>query len=198
MSSRLETALRGAVIPERLPKSALEVSVTVLEGEDDGWFGTGNGDEGGLQTIGLMNALAGCVTVASAALAHAKIDCLDLLAGGVMATMRQGDGKIVKLLDPCPMEHETFISACAVAYMPSRDEVADVWAMGDVPVDSMDGVPTVDEIIQTATIAARGAHLVLQETIKEVAEALDLQAKKAAALALSQTNDQKDDVEMKT
>lgn len=36
---------------------------------------------------GLMNVLAACINVASAAVADARIDCLDLIAGGVSAVV---------------------------------------------------------------------------------------------------------------
>ncbi|KAI5298045.1 hypothetical protein KEM56_004369, partial [Ascosphaera pollenicola] len=39
LSVHLETALRGVIVADRWPKSQLDISVVVLEGEEDGWWG---------------------------------------------------------------------------------------------------------------------------------------------------------------
>ncbi|RQM08775.1 hypothetical protein DH86_00002491, partial [Scytalidium sp. 3C] len=41
----LETALRGVIIGDRWPKSGVEVIITILEGEEDQWWGD-NADNG--------------------------------------------------------------------------------------------------------------------------------------------------------
>ncbi len=66
-----------------------------------------------------MNTLSGCITVASAALADAGIDCVDTVAGGVAALVAsQGDesGPTI-VLDPVPSEHETIMAAllCSIS-----------------------------------------------------------------------------------
>merc|ERR1711977_376795 len=45
----LETALRGVIIGDRWPKSGVEVIITILEGEEDQWWGD---DRGGSITAG--------------------------------------------------------------------------------------------------------------------------------------------------
>ena len=73
----------------------------------------------------MMNILAGAITVASAALMDAGIDCLDLVTGGVVASISTSYGSS-HILDPCPSEREEIQSACVVGYLPSRDEVTEV------------------------------------------------------------------------
>ena len=171
LGQHLETALRGAVIAERWPKSCCEVVVTVLEGEEDTWWGekgpegtaTGTGRTGG--EWGLMTVLAGCITVASAALVDAGIDCVDLLTGGVAAVVRDGpdahDARVV--LDPCPAEHEVQ-AAAVVGYLQSRDEITAVWMKGDA------GART-EVVLDQAVKAACMTRAVLAEAVRETAEA---------------------------
>ncbi|KAF2645420.1 hypothetical protein P280DRAFT_475962 [Massarina eburnea CBS 473.64] len=159
----LETALRGVIIGERWPKSGVEVVITILEGEEDAWWGddagSGNGNGGGW---GLLNVLAGCITVAGAAIVDAGIDCVDMVSGGVAAVVRDNkDGKeLVRILDPCPAEHQDIVAACAVGYLPSRDEVTEVWVKGDVGEDP-------DQLIEGATFAALGSVGVMKEVFLE-------------------------------
>ena len=60
MGVHLETALRGVIIGERWPKSGVEVVVTILEGDENGWWGEaqsgGNANGSGW---GMLNVLAG-------------------------------------------------------------------------------------------------------------------------------------------
>ncbi|KAF2658823.1 hypothetical protein K491DRAFT_652450 [Lophiostoma macrostomum CBS 122681] len=171
----LETALRGVVIGERWPKSGVEVVVTVLEGDEDGWWGEGGGGgqdgpgSGSGSGWGLLNVLAGCVTVASAAMADAGIDCVDLVSGGVAAVVRDADGKengrgVMRVLDPCPAEHGHVVAACAVGYLAGRDEITTLWMKGDVG-------ESYEALTDGATHAAAGSLSVLKEVLLEAVEA---------------------------
>lgn len=173
----VETALRAAIIAERWPKSAVDVIITILEGEEDRWWGDEikllGSEVRSATSCGMMNVLAGCITVASAAIADAGIDCLDLVAGGVAAVVStEGRSRIV--LDPCPSEHGQFESACVVGYIPSRDEITEIWFSGGVPLPAtgIDQDPGAAGLIDSATIAAHGAQRVLCEAVRESAEAL--------------------------
>ena len=118
----IETALRGVIIGDRFPKSGCEVVITILEGEEDAFWGDRQGGErsGGWS---MMSALAGCITVASAALVDAGIDCVDLVSGGVAALVKNGEpGTEQVVLDPAPVEHN-LKAACVVGYLQSRDEI---------------------------------------------------------------------------
>ncbi|KAF2248663.1 exoribonuclease family protein [Trematosphaeria pertusa] len=166
----VETALRGVMIGERWPKSGVEVVVTVLEGDENGWWGdvegNGTGNGGGW---GLLNVLAGCITVASAAIVDAGIDCVDMVSGGVAAIIRNPEAKdakekVMRILDPCPAEHQEIVAACAVGYLASRDEITEIWVKGDVGTDP-------DGLIEGATHAAVGSLSVLKEVLLEALEA---------------------------
>ncbi|KAK8219188.1 3'-5'-exoribonuclease [Zalaria obscura] len=159
----LEAALRGVVIGERWPKSACEVVITVLEGEEDRWWGdekNATGEGARLGGWGLMNVLAGAITAASAAIADAGIDCVDLVAGGVAAEVGDGQGKEEVVLDPCPSEHERVGAACVVGYLGARDELTEVWMKGD-------GSGSADGLIDRAVEAAALMRTVLAEAVRE-------------------------------
>lgn len=200
LSVHLETALRGVIIGERWPKSALEVIITVLEGEEDSLWnrnsdstGEGCSRTGGW---GMMSILSGCITVASAALADAGIDCVDLVTGGVAAIVRnpsvrapgaQRNDRAKKaeaatttqiILDPCPSEHSDIGASCVVAYLQSRDEITEIWAKGEAlnPEITLGTDQTgFNSLIDQATEAAKAARLVLIQAISESTE-LKIQA----------------------
>ncbi|KAL4909293.1 hypothetical protein BDW74DRAFT_79696 [Aspergillus multicolor] len=172
----LETALRGVIVAERWPKSGLDITITILEAEDDRWWG--DAPDSHDAAWGMMNVLAGCITAASAAISDARIDCLDLVAGGVAAVVADespdGNGTSAPrlMLDTDPAEHQSILSACVVAYMPARDEITELWLKGD---NSKAAVGTTDQnlsheaLIDGAVDAARGAHSVLAEAVRESA-----------------------------
>ncbi|OCK83416.1 hypothetical protein K432DRAFT_402025 [Lepidopterella palustris CBS 459.81] len=171
----LETALRGVVIGERWPKSGVDVIVTVIEGEEDGWWGddiTAGANKGG--GWGLMSVLAGCITVASAAIADAGIDCVDLVTGGVAAIVRNPDAKgkgrddgngedSYTVLDPCPAEHQEIIATCVVGYLAGRDEITELWVKGEPGA-------TTEKLVDRAVHAASATATVLREVVKEAVE----------------------------
>lgn len=164
----LETALRGVVIGERWPKSAADVVITVLEGEEDGWYGVGKEAEGsgraGGGGWGSMSVLAGCVTAASAALVDAGIDCVDLVSGGVAALVEGGGaagGGDIVVLDPLPAEHE-IKAACLVAYLQSRDEITEMWMKGEAGAE-------LEDLVEQAVKAATLSRSVLVDAVKEAA-----------------------------
>lgn len=165
----LETALRGVIIGERWPKSGVEVVVTILEGDEDGWWGDSeNSGSANGSGWGLLNVLAGCITVASAAITDAGIDCVDVVCGGVAAITRNPDSKdgkdVARILDPCLAEHRDVVAACAVGYLSSRDEITELWMKGDVGDD-------LDALIEGATHAAAGSLAVMKEVLLEAVEA---------------------------
>lgn len=162
----LETALRGVLIGERWPKSGVEVVITVLEGDEDAWWGDNNTEDSNGAGWGLLNVLSGCITAASAAIVDAGIDCVDIVSGGVAAIVRNPgpNGGLQKVLDPCPAEHKEVVAACAVGYLASREEITEMWMKGDVGSNP-------DELIEAATHAALGNLGVLKEVLLESLEA---------------------------
>jgi exosome complex component MTR3 len=155
----------------------VEVIITILEGEEDQWWG----DDRGRGSIsagewGMMSVLSGCITVASAAIADAGIDCVDVVSGGVAAVVRgagtQGKPSPTALvLDPVPSEHQEIVAACIVAYLPGRDEITDLWVKGDIGHANQNSSqnPSYEELADNAVQAALGSHRVLVGALKETA-----------------------------
>jgi exosome complex component MTR3 len=159
LSVHLETALRGVIIGDRWPKSGCEVVITVLEGEEDAWWGDrqqGMDSKGGW---GMMSVLAGCVTVASAALIDAGIDCVDMVSGGVAALVHTEGLTPTPVLDPSPPEHD-ITAACAVAYLQSSDEITELWMKGEAGNN-------VERLTEHAVRAANMTRSVLAEAVRE-------------------------------
>jgi exosome complex component MTR3 len=188
LTVHLENALRGVIIGDRWPKSGVEVIITILEGEEDRWLG---GERGNMLNVsptspgpwGMMSVLSGCITVASAAIADAGIDCLDMVSGGVAALVRdrqdaaediKQSSRLTLVLDPSPTEHYEILAACVVGYLPSRDEITDIWARGDIgaaisKVASKE-LLSYEDLADSAVQSALGAHHVLKAATKESAE----------------------------
>ena len=186
MGAHLENALKGVIIPDRWPKSALDVAITVLEAEDEGVGIINEDGSKSLRTLAMMNVLASCITVATAALVDAKIDCLDLMTGGVAASVEG-----VKMLDPAPAEHGKVEAATVVGYLPIRDEVTELWTVTDGA-----GADAVDSVLDGAIDAAKAVQKLLKDVIVEAAtrEANTLSSKEKGKAS---TNDESNDFEMK-
>ena len=188
----LETTLRGILVTERWPKSGVDVIITVLEGEEDrldNQMITQSGvDLGQSKGWGMMFLLSGCITVASAAIADAGIDCVDLVTGGVAALARQPKTGFQRaksrvksdrsdlaneiLADPCPAEHEDLQVACVVGYIQSRDELTEIWVKGKAPEgnNESDDQSRLDMLLDRAVEAAMAARLVVVGAINESTE----------------------------
>lgn len=173
LGNHLENALTGVIIPDRWPKSAIEIAVTVLEGEEDCLWNEEQNQEKGIIGVGLMNVLAASINVAVAALIDANIDCLDLLSSGVAA---RATGSEVELLDPCPSEHEDLSSACVVGYLPTRDEIVEIWAKS-VTGEGTDLAS--ESLVDAAIKAAKGSNKIIGEVIKEALEMKSRSTKQA-------------------
>lgn len=165
LGSHLENALNGVIIPDRWPKSALDIAVMVLEGEEDCLWNEEEGIERGTNGVGLMNVLSASINVAMAALMDAKIDCLDMLTSGVAA---RAVGYTGEILDPCPSEHDELTAACVVGYLPTRDELVEIWTKYTSGGGDQEATTTLTD---AAIKAARGSHKVLTEVITESLQA---------------------------
>ena len=193
LAVHLETALRGVLIGERWPKSGVDVVVTVLEGEEDrnedGLVAQTGVESGENKGWGMMSLLSGCITVASAAIIDAGIDCVDIVTGGVAAAIQQSTTNMQRaksragldesqesdeiLADPCPAEHGNLQVACVVGYVQSRDELTEIWVKGnasDGHIHKPDDQPGLDALLDRAVQAATAARLVVVEAIKESTE----------------------------
>lgn len=167
----LETALRGALIAERWPKSGIDLTITILEAEDDHFWADAPDTHDA--SWGMMNVLAGCITAASAAIADANIDCLDMVAGGLAALVSDDsseDAPPKLVLDTDPAEHGSIHSACVVAYMPARDEITEIWLKGDssrIAAEEGDERDAHERLVDGAVDSARGAHALLTNAVRE-------------------------------
>ena len=173
LAAHLETALRGILIGERWPKSGIDVVVTVLEGQED--------QPSNLSMchcphrasgLGLMSVLSGCITVASAAMADAGIDCVDLVTGGVAAVVRQPALPSQIVLDPSPSDGQEILAACVVGYLQSRDELTEIWTKGSMAIPNSKATTSLgfEPLVDSAVEAAAAACLVLIEALQEATE----------------------------
>jgi exosome complex component MTR3 len=187
LASHLETALRGVIIADRWPKSGIDITITVLEAEEDFSLAsastTNTRSRGWANNLGMMTVLSGCITVASAAITDAGLDCVDLVSGGVAAIVRQptitkatssskvkNDEVYQIVLDPTPSEHEDVLAFCVVGYLGSRDELTELWMSGDttsVYQASSYEHGGVTFLVDAAVQAAMASQSVLLEAIKE-------------------------------
>ncbi|KAI5866464.1 exoribonuclease [Durotheca rogersii] len=157
----LETALRGAIIADRWPKSGVDIIVTIIEGDQNRDSPDYDGDEG----WDVMNVLSGCITVASAAIADAGIDCVDTVAGGVAALVAKDDkSPPFVVLDPDVAGYHKIFAACCAAYLPTRDEVTNIWFKGQLPgADAM----IYNKMVERSLVACRNANRVLVSALNE-------------------------------
>ncbi|KAG6042153.1 hypothetical protein E4U41_004957 [Claviceps citrina] len=162
LSVHLETALRGAIIADRWPKSGVDVIVTVIEGDTDRQ--TISNDA--IDEWNMMTVLGGCITVASVAIADAGIDCVDAVTGGVAAlVMAKGsDSEPQVVIDPVLSDDDTVVAACCVAYSAARDEMTNLWFRGSL--QSSDLVSR-RSLIARAIMASKGTSKILLSTLVE-------------------------------
>ncbi|MCJ1403691.1 3'-5'-exoribonuclease [Xylographa trunciseda] len=183
LAVHLETALRGVIIGDRWPKSGVEIIVTILEAEEvHGWPRNSDSSDEAPQVFaasGMMSVLSGCITVASAAIVDAGLDCVDIITGGVAAIVGKipvpgGKGHDLHvILDPKFSEHREVLASCVVGYLQSRDEVTELWMKGGMPPSpgaSSDEQTGITLLIDGAVQAAVAARHVLVEAIKESIE----------------------------
>lgn len=157
----LETALRGAIIADRWPKSGVDIIVTIVEGDQDRHAPENQRDDG----WDTMNVLSGCITVASAAIADAGIDCVDTVAGGVAALVtKDATSPPSIVLDPAVADYHKIYAACCIAYLPTRDEVTNMWFKGQLPgADIM----LYNDMVERCLVACRNANHVVVTALKK-------------------------------
>ena len=159
--------------------------ITVLEGEaDDSWDKGPSSESGPTGCWGLMSILSGCITVASAAIIDAGIDCIDVVTGGVAAIVRQPTAPPQVFLDPCPLDYDKTFAACAIGYLQTKDEITELWTVGNTTaLTDSNGASTVgfEPLIDQAVEAAVAARLVLVEAVKQSIEGQNGRRKDSAS-----------------
>lgn len=145
--------------------------------------GVGSGGSGMGVDVGLLGVLAGAITCASAAIADAGIECLDLVSGGVAALVKKQASEdsgmdqstqeeLVVIQDPSPEEHASgdIVAACAIGYMAAREELTEIWMRGSVETLTKvgdDSVDDLDKMMDGAIMAATETRRVLNEAVAE-------------------------------
>ncbi|KAG0363938.1 hypothetical protein BGZ54_007956 [Gamsiella multidivaricata] len=149
-------ALTPAVRLDLLPKSAIDVFITVLE--SDGWG----------------SCLAAAITAASAALAHAGIEMLDLVAGCSASYIQTGSisssgstsiGAPQIFMDADLEEEKYEQGAIVLAYMPSLNEVTHVLQSGKAEGSIIS--QSVEHCVESCNKIYAVMHHALLESINE-------------------------------
>lgn len=222
LGSRLYQALVSAIRRELYPKSRIEIVVTILDSEDEGDIANtvcledGRAQEPKFSDVGrseraLGCILAGCITAASAALADAGIEMVDLVSGGVASVYADdpsvkgkaketgpagsdGSDKLY-IRDPSVVspEGKTHLATCVLGYMAARDEISDIWISGRLSANNQ--MSAMDELVDQAIAAARSARGVLNEASRERVQFV-IENKKALATAEPTKSSDNKDVDM--
>ncbi|KAF9437054.1 hypothetical protein BGZ76_002124 [Entomortierella beljakovae] len=164
LSQILSQALSPAVQLEKLPKSAIDIYITVLE--SDGWG----------------SCVAAAITAASVALAHAGIEMLDMVAGCSASYIQTGpsisstSGESIVSRTPqifmdADLEEEKYEQGAVVlAYMPSLNEVTHLLQSGKAegPIISQ----SVEHCMEACNKIYAVMHHALLESVNENKEAL--------------------------
>ena len=73
------------------------------------------------------------------------------------------------VLDPSPAEHEAIQAACVAGYLPSRDEVTEIWTAGNLSAKETGNESGFEALLDHAIGAARAVQSVLKEVVSESA-----------------------------
>ncbi|KAF9992360.1 hypothetical protein BGZ80_004621 [Entomortierella chlamydospora] len=164
LSQILSQALSPAIQLDKLPKSAIDIYITVLE--SDGWG----------------SCVAAAITAASVALAHAGIEMLDLVAGCSAAYIQTGPSissskdsiaasRPPQIFMDADLEEEKYEQgAIVLAYMPSLNEVTHVLQSGKAEGSIIS--QSVEHCMEACNKIYAVMHHALLESINDNKEAL--------------------------
>ncbi|KAG5518762.1 hypothetical protein PMAC_002733 [Pneumocystis sp. 'macacae'] len=154
MSLHLEAALSPSIQLDILPKSVIHICVFVLEAD------------------GELSTFAAAITCASAAIADASIECIDLVTGA--AAIINKDNCVI--MDPTEEDENDKIFSLVIGYMAIRDELTELWSFGLKLFNSADQDES-DDIISKCISMASDYRLVLNNVImQKMEEQLNLNA----------------------
>lgn len=157
----LEAALRGAILADRWPKSAVDVVVTIIETNHN----TIGNDPSIQESWDLVHSLSACITVASAAIMDAGIDCVGSVCGGAAVLVSRAAGEVEPETVPLSSRPGNILAACCVAYIPARDELTTLWTKGQL---SPSYSAHYTALTATAVQAARATQIPLIDSITEI------------------------------
>ena len=149
LSMLVVQALEVSVLLDKFPKSVIDIFIIVLE------------SDGGNNLLlyityalnkGVLNA---AITCSSLALADAGIECYDLVASTSVAFTKTSD----LLLDPVKNEEEICKSKLTVSYMPSVNEITQVFQQGETEIS------LAQQAIDLAIDAAAKIYLLMRNAL---------------------------------
>eukprot|EP00127_Corallochytrium_limacisporum_P006633 Clim_evm12s232 gene=Clim_evmTU12s232 len=141
-SVTVRQALEPSILLSKLPKSVVEVQIMVLE--DDG------------------SALGLAITAASAALASAGIEMIDLVAASTCSTLpKVGSDQVQLTVDPTGEERKYELGHTLLAYMPSMNQVTALKQQGTLNYDD-----TIQALEANLTATSR-TYLAMQSRLKD-------------------------------
>ncbi|KAG0221691.1 3' exoribonuclease family, domain 1-domain-containing protein [Mortierella sp. GBAus27b] len=162
LSQVLSQALTPAVRLDLLPKSTIDIYITVLESD------------------GFGSCVAAAITAASVALAHAGIEMLDLVAGCSASYLQTGpsissgtssESGTTQIFMDADLEEEKYEQgAIVLAYMPSRNEVTHVLQSGKAEGSIIS--QSVEHCVEACNKIYAVMHHALLESIDENRNAL--------------------------
>lgn len=146
MSMHLEAAISPSIQLDTLPKSIIYLYVFILEAD------------------GETSTLAAAITCASAAIADASIECIDLVTGSAAVINRER--RLV--MDPTDDDEIGKMFSVVVGYMAVKDELTELWSYG-LGLDSKDE-SRIDYIIHRCISMASDYRFVLNNAIMQKLE----------------------------
>ncbi|WBW72362.1 exosome subunit Mtr3 [Schizosaccharomyces osmophilus] len=139
----LETALSPSILLHLYPKSSIDVYVQILESD------------------GTMATLAAAITCASAAIADANIECIDLVTGVSLLYKIQGPEYWVDpdFMDECgrPRPYGSLV----VGHMAALGHITQVWEKGNCTSERL------KSLLEKCTETAKGIRLVINHTLSQ-------------------------------
>ncbi|KTW27307.1 hypothetical protein T552_02289 [Pneumocystis carinii B80] len=146
MSMHLEAAISPSIQLDIFPKSIIHVHVFVLEAD------------------GESSTFAAAITCASAAIADASIECVDLVTGSAAVINKEN----CLVMDPTDDDEIEKMFSIVIGYMAVRDELTELWSYG-LGLNSIDE-SKMDHIINNCISMALDYRFVLNNAIMQTLE----------------------------
>lgn len=81
----------------------------------------------------MMNVFGGCVMVVVVVIVDVGIDCVDMIFGGVVVFVLDGnDVEVCVVFDLVLLEYEKILVVCCVVYLLLWDEIMNLWLKGSI------------------------------------------------------------------
>ncbi|KAG4301783.1 hypothetical protein PCANB_002134 [Pneumocystis canis] len=153
-SLHLTAAISPSVQLDIFPRSAIYVHVYVLEAD------------------GELSTFAAAITCASAAIADASIECIDLVTGAAAIMNKEN----CMIMDPTEEDENEKTFSLVVGYMAVRDELTELWSHGLMPSDSINQSESNDIISKCISMASDYRFVLNNAIMQKMEEQLSLNA----------------------